>query len=124
MTEWKEYTGSDDQIAEIKANINGYIVRDALGMLSSRVRVAFDSDGVEILPFEYLICDPHPLVDMICQQARTGQPVWVRKLFECGIEKEWQMFVTNTPDWNIPNAEYSFSLFEKDYSFTEFKEEV
>jgi len=113
MSEWVKYTGSDKQIAEIKANIHGYIVRDALGMLSSRVIVAFDLDGVEILPFEYLICDPHPLADMICQQARTGQPVWVRKLFECGIEKEWQMFVTTTPDWNIPNAEYSFTEFKE-----------
>lgn len=127
MSKWVKYTGSDEQIAEIKANIHGYLVRNALGMLSSRVRVAFDLDGVGILPFEYLICNPHPLADMICQQVRTGQPVHIKVENGTGnhlldistgfyyFDLEHSVFITNTPDWNIPNAEYSFA---------EFKEEV
>jgi len=116
MAQWEKYTGSDEQIAEIKNNKNGYIVRnlnpyDAF-ILSSRIRYAFELWGDSVVNFEYLICNPHPLADMICQQARTGQPVWLRKLFECGIEKEWQMFVTTTPNWNIPGAEYSFTEFK------------
>lgn len=115
MSEWKKFTGSDEQIAEIKNNTNGYIVRninlDDVAM-SDRVRVAFDLDGVTVANFEYWLIPDDPLREMKVRQAQTGQPVWVRKLFECGIEKEWQMFVTTTPDWNIPNAEYSFTAFE------------
>lgn len=107
--EWVAYTGSDEQIDEIKANIHGYLVRDALGMLSSRVRVAFDLDGVEILPFEYLICNPHPLADMICQQARTGQPVYWRSIENGGTGKCHEYF----PPFAYPNEfEYSFTPFE------------
>lgn len=108
--EWVAYTGSDEQIAELKNNKNGYIVRGE--NLSERTRVVFDTDGIEILPFKYWLIPDDPLREMKVRQAQTGQPVWVRKLFECGIEKEWQMFVTTTPDWNIPNAEYSFTAFE------------
>lgn len=117
-TNWTEYTGSDEQIAEIKNNKNGYIVRnlnpyDAF-ILSSRIRYAFELWGDSIVDFEYLICNPHPLADMICQQARTGQPVWVRykREFEyCVFMNE--TIKTTTPDWNILNAEYSFTEFEK-----------
>ena len=114
MTEWIEYTGSDEQIKElnsaINSNSNGVLLKLKDGTQTIIRSHLYGYDFVA-----YLICNPHPLAGMICQQARTGQPVWLRKLFECGIEKEWQMFVTTTPNWNIPGAEYSF---------TEFKEEV
>ena len=113
MNDWKEYIGSDEQISEIKANIHGYIVRDTLGRLSSRVRVAFDLDGVEILPFEYLICNPHPLTDMICQQARTGQPVWWRNINNHRVFGKCDRLFK---PFDNPSA--------LEYSFTEFKEEV
>lgn len=116
MSEWKEYNGSPSQVDSItqsKTDIAYILGNEQYSMPPCRDRRVVKN--VLLCASHYLICNPHPLADMICQQARTCQPVWVRKLFECGIEKEWQMFVTTTPDWNIPNAEYSF---------TEFKEEV
>ena len=116
MSEWKDYTGSKEQIAEIKNNKNGYIVRnlnpyDAF-ILSSRIRYAFELWGDSMVNFEYLICNPHPLADMICQQARTGQPVWWRSI-EGGATGLCYKFM---PPFAHPDT------FE--YSFTEFKEEV
>lgn len=127
---WVKYDGSDEQIAEIKSNTHGYIVRDDLGMLSNRVRVSFDLEGISILPFEYLICSPHPYADMICQWARTGQPVWVRVTgtMPAGVLKSGETvdvkvtidpsntsytFSIAAPNWNIPGAEYSLTPFEE-----------
>lgn len=132
MTEWKEYTGSDEQIAEMNKALCGFVLRYSSGIqteifkrigssyigeyIDSRRRLLSGSNLKEVLDkhkiTNYLICNPHPLADMICQQAMTGQSVWVSRLFECGIEKERQIFVTTTPDWNIPNAEYSFTEFK------------
>ena len=120
MSKWKEYNGSPEQIAVIFQPKLQVAIKTITNRVFLLLNNTMKSDWLYDVEYcktvrEYLICNPHPLADMICQQARTGQPVWVRKLFECGIEKEWQMFVTTTPDWNIPGAEYSF---------TEFKEEV
>lgn len=106
---WVKYDGSDEQIAEIKSNTHGYIVRDDLGMLSNRVRVSFDLEGISILPFEYLICSPHPHADMICQWARTGQPVWWRSKDsgETGLCHEYF-----PPFMHPVEFEYSFTQFE------------
>lgn len=130
MSEWKEYTGSDGQIAEIKNNKNGYIVRnlnpyDAF-ILSSRIRYAFELWGDSMVDFEYLICNPHPLANMICKQARTGQPVWVKMetstywfIAMRGFDLIYQdpvvsVIKSTTPDWNIPGAAYSFTPFDKE----------
>ena len=109
MSKWTIYTGSDEQNKELNEAINSSSNGVLLELKNSKQTIirshlyAYDFDA-------YLICNPHPLADMICQQARTGQPVWVRwpESKSCGV-------ITTTPDWNIPNAEYSF---------TEFKEEV
>ena len=61
-------------------------------------------------------CSPHPYVDMICQWAHTGQPVWVRFaiiIHEDGLTTRRVVTdETNFPNWNIPGAEYSFTPFE------------
>ena len=71
----------------------------------------------------YLICNPHPLADMICQQARTGQPVWVKssRILSPSATHEFiearldcSIYVTTKPCWDIPNAEYSFTPFEEE----------
>jgi len=121
-TEWKEYNGSDEQIAEISNAKHGYILRgeykpgtEACFTYSDKIHDYFVLDGpIKNYNVDYWIIPDDPLREMKVRQARTGQPVWVRKLFECGIEKEWQMFVTTAPDWNIPNAEYSFTEFKED----------
>lgn len=112
MIEWKEYTGSDEQIAEISESKAPVLIRYSTGGEIKWSNSTFQP-GLATLCFEditqYLICNPHPLADMICQQARTGQPVWIKH------ENEHRGYVyqcTDTPDWNIPNVEYSFTPFE------------
>ena len=112
MTEWKEYTGSDEQIAEIKNTKNGYVVRRKSGEEVCFLSIEYKCRYEDVV--SYWIIPDDPLREMKIRQAVTGQPVWVSKLFECGIEKEWQMFVTTTPDWNIPGAEYRFTPFDEE----------
>jgi len=107
MSEWIEYSGSDAQIAEINnAYKNGYILKtgpvNQTLILKSRAEMGWYKDQFT----HYLICNPHPLVEMICQQARTGQQVWIKEPindFYDGCK-----YVTTIPNWNIPGAEYSF----------------
>lgn len=133
MTEWKEYTGSDEQIAEIINCKTDVLCRYVNGTEKFKSEM-FIGDWKHKFLTQYLICNPHQLADMICQQSRTGQPVWVKVtnienslhtyfinthtlVYRCA---KYSVHVTATPVWNIPNAEYSFT----EYSFTEFKEEV
>ena len=108
MIEWKEWNGSDEQIAEIKNTKDGYVLRKIDGKEVFFLSLEFRPNLSNVT--HYLICKRHPLADMIIRQAETGQEVYIRWVnITCGH------CVTTTPDWNIPNAEYSF---------TEFKEEV
>ena len=121
MTEWKEYTGSDEQIAEIM-KCTGFIVDSQYSAFKavSTFRSVHESDREWLKDHfskydvkQYLICNPHPLADMICQQARTGQPVWVRYTLEWDRRSDTiETDCTTTPDWNIPGAEYSFTPFD------------
>ena len=105
MIEWKEYTGSDEQIAEITNSRVEIFLKytNGVGRFKSSL---FVGDWQHPLLTHYLICNPHQLADMICQQARTGQPVWVKKYSNSFG------YITTEPDWNIPNAEYSFTPFD------------
>lgn len=157
MTEWKEYTGSDGQIAEMRQSEHGFVARNTSSVssiMSIKLNQLFISGqknpylpelfGNKISEFlnynnttHYLICNPHPLEDMICQQARTGQEVWVLepvvgteehplwpRLLAEGISREnvgpallengiFCQYSTRTPYWHIPGAEYSFTPFEE-----------
>ena len=124
MTEWIEYTGSDEQIEEMKKAENGFLLRfrdsdvsdiQTIGMWGTMItsrNPAFPSHLTH-----YLICEPQPYADMICQWARTGQPVWVRYaiiIHEDGLTTRRVIIEeTNFPNWNIPGAEYSFTPFEE-----------
>lgn len=121
MSEWVAYTGSDEQIAEIgnSINANGFITKNISGLESSVV--CSDTTHYWIIPDD-------PLREMKIRHAMTGQPVCVRfrkpysikiddyekesasKLYvdECGA-----YIITTTPNWNIPNAEYSFTAFKE-----------
>lgn len=143
MTEWKKYTGSDEQIAEISNTKNGFVCRNnetESGILTIKYGQLFsDQSEYPILnamwagslklfadnnkTTHYLICNPHPLADMICQQAQTGQPVWVKssRILSPSATYEFiearldcSIYVTTKPCWDIPNAEYSFTPFEEE----------
>jgi len=112
MAEWKEYAGSDEQIEEMA---NGFIFRDHNNEecnLIYRLDQFMDSDQMKKLlnacgAKSYLICEPHPYADMIKRWADTGQPVWVKI-----NDYTKTRYMTTKPDWNIPNADYSFKPFK------------
>ena len=114
-TKWTEYTGSDEQIAEMD-NADSFIIK-ANGV-ESHVMHHIDERGLLVDCDQYLICNRHKYAKLIQRWSITGQPVWIRRK----IENEYFYWLpTTTPDWHIPNAEYSFTPFEKEI---ESKEEV
>ena len=118
--QWIEFTGSDEQIAEMKSSEHGYVLRRPL--VDSPIRKGYVDSRDLRETTHYLICNPHPLREMIKRQADTGQEVWVKVQPGVGVyippsryltTNVRGVFVTTTPDWNIPNAEYSFTPFEE-----------
>lgn len=113
--EWKEYTGSGDQIAEMQGAKKGFILRSSDGMYSDHI--FWDDDDFSCIDTfnvtDYLICNPHPLVDMIKRWADTGQPVYCKQRIDIEHEHTFQYFTqTERLNWDIPNTEYSFTPFE------------
>ena len=125
MSEWIEYTGSDEQNRDILGS-----KADVLFMYSNgvhRLRSSmFTGDWKHRTLTHYLICQPHPYADLIKIWADTGCPVWVRprKPYEFKIsdylnhpttrlmvDGEGAYLITTTPDWNILGAEYSLTPF-------------
>ena len=119
MTEWIEYTGSDAQIEEILTAKHGFIVDSQVSIFHKPLSIKLANMDKEFLKAHfaeyrvnrYLICHPHQLADMISQWAKTGQPVY------CRIHVEGYGLCTsasNTPRWDVPDAEYSFTPFKEE----------
>lgn len=121
QTKWKDYIGSDEQIAEIVNCETDVLCKYQNG--SERLKSQmFVGDWNHKYLTHYLICNPHPLADMIIRQAQTGQPVYVRISKYCikaGEVDTWlhkdipDLYITTIPDWNILGAEYSFIPFKE-----------
>ena len=109
MSEWIEYTGSDEQIEEINNAKHGF-------------RTRLNKKGHT----EFIICQPHQYADLIKIWADTGCPVWVRPTkpyeFEISdyenhpttklmVDHIGVYLITTVPDWNTPD-EYSLTPFE------------
>ena len=125
MAKWFDYTGSDEQI-EALANAETMIrVRYVNGTEANWACVLFKQRSRAIYQLQnaaaYLISEPHPYAELIEIWAWTGCEVYVcehHNNYCDGILESTDCFyhpATDKPNWNIPNAEYSF---------TEFKEEV
>lgn len=73
MTEWKKYTGSDEQIEEMRNAKHGFITDNGGGV---RFMARTNEDHAREKPLlgvkKYLICNPPPNADMIFQWALTG----------------------------------------------------
>ena len=134
QTTWTKYTGSDEQIAEINAAKHGFVCRNNevdSGILTIKYGQLFsDQSGYPILnamwngslkrfvdsnnTTHYWLIPADPLREMKIRQAQTGQPVWAR--YEKYNDKTGGVTYPSrrmiTPDWNIPNADYSFTPFE------------
>lgn len=97
---------------------NGFVSTEHLKSYLEQVKVT-----------HYLIINPHPLADMIYQQARTGQPVWIRlpphvcSAFVQFIGGDWKVVkvglrtvtvLTTKPCWYLPGAqECRFTPFDE-----------
>lgn len=87
MSEWKEYTGSHAEIDEMRNSPHGFIAKN-LDISSGILKVLYN---------------------------QLFLPVWVR-VYEQVWHDEYEVdeiYATTTPDWNIPNAEYSFTSFKE-----------
>lgn len=100
--EWKEYTGSDEQIAEIgnSINANGFITKNISGLESSVV--CSDTTHYWIIPDDQLR-------EMKVRWAMTGQPVWYKHRF---IESTGECGTFHHPFIQPETYEYSFTAFE------------
>ena len=118
MAEWIEYTGSDEQIEELVSAKTIVRVRYANRQEVNWSCTLFrsESNARDILQdaIAYLICQPHPYADEIKIWADTGCPVWIRtSWFDNELrETRHKVYETNTPNWNIPGAEYRLTPFE------------
>ena len=117
QTTWQVYDGSDEQIAEIRNAGNGYVARLTSGkeiLIKPGETYHISNPSVEKVTHYWLIPDD-PLREMKIRQAQTGQPVWVR--VPTSFIRYGYHYITygatTTPDWNIPNANYSFSPFQE-----------
>ena len=144
MSEWKEYIGSEEQLKEIMGCKKGFALKSYNGVCATALFGVWPLLGkLELKRYlsvrgttHYLICNPHPLEDMICQQARTGQPVYVlepilvsnptadtdfsihetySKKGKFFIRKDgyWLSYDTDKPNWYIPGAQYRLTPFEE-----------
>ena len=119
QTNWTEYTGSDEQIAEMQDCKYGFILlyKDKKQYEILTAQGDFFGNITRLHPdvTHYWIIPADPLREMKVRQAMTGQPVCVRQSYYDPVEEHHgaKVFTTTTPDWNIPNANYSFSPFQE-----------
>ena len=117
MANWIEYTGSAAQI-------------EALALAKTMVRVRYanrqevnwsctlfrsESNARDILQdaIAYLISEPHPYADIIKIWADTGCEVYVREPIDYAMTGDmYKEYVTDQPNWNIPNAIFRLTPFE------------
>ena len=109
MSEFRVYTGSDEQIAELRAATNGVLIRLADDKPGENEFVLQKDEDFNRGISEYWIIPDDPFREMKVRWAMTGQPVWVKEGIDC-IRPF--IYETEKPDWHIPNAEYSFTKFD------------
>ena len=115
MSEWIEYTGSNEQIEEMKG---GFLYRTTSGSQSDIALNESNFDSIDHLKTwmrgatHYLAAKPHQYADLIKIWADTGCPVWVKRPIAVLRIGEPIVFKTTNPDWNIPGAEYRLTPFE------------
>ena len=122
MSEWIEYTGGDEQLTELLTTDSKFMVDNEWSVFHkpTRLNLPVTEDNLNWLAGllrdtkvkKYLICQPHHYTDLIKIWADTGCPVWWRMIPKNHVGLICRVFKTNTPDWNIPGAEYRLTPFE------------
>jgi hypothetical protein len=109
MSEWKEYTGSDEQIEEMENAQYGVLLEYDGEILDVSDMVSLESYLNAQDVTHYLICEPHPYAGMIKRWADTGQPVYCRSI----IDGSSGLCYWELPPFAHPDKfEYSFTPFE------------
>ena len=112
MSEWIEYTGSDEQKKELASARTGFIVRWADGKLSYPYSMQYTVQEIEEAWGKfthYLICQPHPYADLIKIWADTGCPVYAK----CKVTgQSCALHNTQRIDWNSDEWEFSLTPFK------------
>ncbi|AKH38334.1 MULTISPECIES: hypothetical protein [Nitrosomonas] len=108
MPAWKKFTGSEEQIIEMKTSKEGFKICTKAGTESNiwkaydvfseqRVDALLKGNEIDV----YMICQPHPHAEMIIEWARTGRDVyWYNG---CG-----QWVIDDNPVW-WADMKYSFN---------------
>lgn len=109
--EWVAYTGSDEQIAELKKQRKGFIykyVEDGK-TLESQIEYFIWQEHLDVMT-HYWIIPEDPLREMKIRQAQTSQPVWYKHRF---IESTGECGTFHHPFIQPETYEYSFTAFEE-----------
>ena len=121
MATWLDYSGSDEQICEIKSAEHGvmfwYIADYGIDRVIYRYkdnRYHIDNRIETKVISKYLICEPHPYADVIDIWRLTGCEVWSRYEWRDSTGPHSETYVTDEPNWNIPGAEYRLTPFEEE----------
>lgn len=73
----------------------------------------FTSDWKHRTLTHYLICEPHQYADLIKIWANTGCTIYVREPIDYAMTGDMHKeYVTDQPNWNIPNAIFRLTPFE------------
>lgn len=125
IKDWILFTGSKEQIDEIKSAYNGVIFLDKHIDYDDWIFYSSEHDLSNIdatTLIAYYICDTHPYCQIIQQWSLTKQPVYIKcniiglensetiKL-TCGNFDGYFYYMSNNPNWNILGAEYSLKPF-------------
>lgn len=124
MSEWIEYTGSDEQLAMLLTMHDKFMVDSKLSILNKPtcLKLAGNQTNIDWLKkhffrnnvTRFLICKPHPSADLIKIWADTGCPVWVRheKYNQLTGGVTYPSYCMSIVDWNMSGAEYSLTPFK------------
>ena len=118
MSEWIEYTGSDEQIELIRLNLDGIIWKDSSGFeLTTPLRSLIQRSRSDIKDFlkercvKYiLLCKRHPCADLIKIWADTGCPVYIKPKTPGRLCSS--VAHGSRVDWNHDDFEFSLTPFE------------
>jgi len=111
MSEWIEYTGSDEQIEEMKG---GFLYRTTSDSQSDIALNESHFDSIDHLKTwmrgatHYLAAKPHPYADLIKIWADTGCPVYAKHR---ATGQTVELYGPRV-DWNYEEWEFSLAPFE------------
>ena len=113
MPEWKQWNGSKEQLDEMRNAKDGFILRGTEPAYEEEI-IFHNISGLSCVDMQnithYLICQPHPLSDMIGRWILTGQSVWWKDKYH--LKRTGKCDRSFMPFLHPEYYEYSFNPFE------------